>query len=180
MNTDMHTTLDAGRQASVVHNASPVDLVRRAIALCGRMPHTFIALLARFSIAAIFWQSGQTKIEGLAIDIVSGEFTLGIPRLSDNAVFLFKEEYQLPLLPPELGATMAALGEHILPLFILLGLATRLSALGLLGMTMVIQLFVYPDAYATHGTWASVLLYLMAHGPGQLSIDAWIAKRHPA
>ena len=79
-----------------------------------------------------------------------------------------------------LGATMAALGEHILPLFILLGLATRLSALGLLGMTMVIQLFVYPDAYATHGTWAAVLLYLMAHGPGQLSIDAWIAKRHPA
>ena len=160
---------------------APVSgLPHRIIQGFERIPYSLIAFIARFSIAAVFWKSGQTKIEGLAIDIVSGTFTLGWPRLSDNAVFLFKEEYQLPLLPPELGATMAALGEHILPLFILLGLATRLSALGLLGMTMVIQLFVYPDAYATHGTWAAVLLYLMTHGPGQLSIDAWIAKRHPA
>lgn len=154
-------------------------LLHRVHSAMGHLPNTLLAFIARFSIAAVFWKSGQTKIEGLAIDIVSGNFTLGWPRLSDNAVFLFKEEYQLPLLPPELGATLAALGEHILPLFILLGLATRLSALGLLGMTLVIQLFVYPDAYATHGTWAAVLLYLMAHGPGQLSIDAWIAKRHP-
>jgi putative oxidoreductase len=143
----------------------------------GHLPNTLLAFIARFSIAGVFWKSGQTKIEGLAIDIVNGQFTLGMPRLSDSAVFLFKEEYKLPFLPPELGATMAALGEHILPIFILLGLATRLSALGLLGMTMVIQLFVYPDAYPTHGTWAAVLLYLIAHGPGKLSIDAWIAKR---
>ncbi|WP_407656106.1 DoxX family protein [Hydrogenophaga taeniospiralis] len=143
----------------------------------GHLPNTLLAFIARFSIAAVFWKSGQTKIEGLAIDIVSGEFTLGMPRLSDNAVFLFQEEYKLPVLSPELGATLAALGEHILPVFILLGLATRLSALGLLGMTLVIQLFVYPDAYPTHGTWAAVLLYLMAHGPGKLSIDAWIARR---
>ncbi|MBE0587669.1 MAG: hypothetical protein CVU36_06240 [Betaproteobacteria bacterium HGW-Betaproteobacteria-9] len=154
-------------------------LLQSLLRTMGHLPNTLLAFIARFSIAAVFWKSGQTKIEGLAIDIVSGEFTLGIPRLSDNAVFLFKEEYKLPLLPPELGATLAALGEHILPLFLLIGLATRLSALGLLGMTLVIQLFVYPDAYATHGTWAAVLLYLMAHGPGQLSIDAWIAKRHP-
>lgn len=145
--------------------------------LMGHLPNTLLAFIARFSIAAVFWKSGQTKIEGLAIDIVGGQFTLGMPRLSDNAVFLFKEEYKLPLLSPELGATLAALGEHILPIFILLGLATRLSALGLLGMTLVIQLFVYPDAYPTHGTWAAVLLYLMAHGPGKLSIDAWIARR---
>lgn len=143
----------------------------------GHLPNTLLAFIARFSIAAVFWKSGQTKIEGLAIDIVSGEFTLGMPRLSDNAVFLFQEEYRLPVLSPELGATLAALGEHVLPVFILLGLATRLSALGLLGMTLVIQLFVYPDAYPTHGTWAAVLLYLMAHGPGKLSIDAWIARR---
>ncbi|MDM7943401.1 MAG: DoxX family protein [Hydrogenophaga sp.] len=143
----------------------------------GRLPNTLLAFIARFSIAAVFWKSGQTKIEGLAIDIVSGTFTLGVPRLSENAVFLFKEEYKLPLLSPELAAVLAALGEHILPVLILLGLATRLSALGLLVMTMVIQLFVYPDAYPTHGTWAAVLLYLMAHGPGKLSIDAWIASR---
>lgn len=152
-------------------------LLRTVHSMMGHLPNTLLAFIARFSIAAVFWKSGQTKIEGLAIDIVSGEFTLGMPRLSDNAVFLFKEEYKLPILSPELGAAMAALGEHILPIFILLGLATRLSALGLLGMTMVIQLFVYPDAYATHGTWAAVLLYIMAHGPGKLSIDAWIASR---
>lgn len=153
-------------------------LIQGVHSMMGHLPNTLLAFVARFSIAAVFWKSGQTKIEGLAIDIVSGTFTLGMPRLSDNAIFLFKEEYKLPFLSPELGATMAALGEHILPIFILLGLATRLSALGLLGMTMVIQLFVYPDAYATHGTWAAVLLYLMAHGPGKLSIDAWIASRH--
>ena len=152
-------------------------LLHRLHGLMDRLPNTLLAFVARFSIAAVFWKSGQTKIEGLAIDIVSGAFTLGLPRLSDNAVFLFREEYKLPLLSPELGATLAALGEHILPLLLLLGLATRLSALGLLVMTLVIQLFVYPDAYATHGTWAAVLLYLMAHGPGRLSVDAWIARR---
>jgi putative oxidoreductase len=172
------TTTEGAAPGSTIPRLT--TLLHRVHSAMGHLPNTLLAFIARFSIAAVFWKSGQTKIEGLAIDIVSGTFTLGWPRLSDNAVFLFKEEYQLPLLPPELGATMAALGEHILPLFILLGLATRLSALGLLGMTMVIQLFVYPDAYATHGTWAAVLLYLMAHGPGQLSIDAWIAKRHPA
>lgn len=172
------TTTEGAAPGSTIPRLT--TLLHRVHSAMGHLPNTLLAFIARFSIAAVFWKSGQTKIEGLAIDIVSGTFTLGWPRLSDNAVFLFKEEYQLPLLPPELGATMAALGEHILPLFILLGLATRLSALGLLGMTLVIQLFVYPDAYATHGTWAAVLLYLMAHGPGQLSIDAWIAKRHPA
>ena len=172
------TTTEGAAPGSTIPRLT--TLLHRVHSAMGHLPNTLLAFIARFSIAAVFWKSGQTKIEGLAIDIVSGTFTLGWPRLSDNAVFLFKEEYKLPLLPPELGATLAALGEHILPLFILLGLATRLSALGLLGMTMVIQLFVYPDAYATHGTWAAVLLYLMAHGPGQLSIDAWIAKRHPA
>lgn len=152
-------------------------LLQNVHGLMGCLPNTLLAFVARFSIAAVFWKSGQTKIEGLAIDIVSGTFTMGVPRLSDNAVFLFREEYKLPLLPPELGATLAALGEHILPILLLLGLATRLSALGLLGMTMVIQLFVYPDAYATHGTWAAVLLYLMVHGPGKVSLDAWLAKR---
>lgn len=141
------------------------------------LPNTLLAFVARFSIAAVFWKSGQTKVEGFALDIVSGTFEWGMPRLSDNAVFLFREEYRLPLLPPEIAATMAALGEHVLPVLLLLGLATRLSALGLLGMTAVIQVFVYPDAYATHGTWAAVLLYLMVHGPGKLSIDAWLAKR---
>ena len=143
-----------------------------------RIPNSLLALLARFSIAAVFWNSGQTKVEGLAVNIVNGEFALGWPRLSDSALALFQEEYKLPLLPPELAAPMAAVAEHVFPLLILIGLATRFSALALLGMTAVIQLLVYPGAYATHGTWAAVLLYLMVHGPGRLSIDQWLAARH--
>lgn len=173
----MNTLTSSGDAATGGMVPRLTALIQSVNGLMGQLPNTLLAFIARFSIAAVFWKSGQTKIEGLAIDIVSGTFTLGVPRLSDNAVFLFKEEYKLPILPPALGAALAALGEHILPILILLGLATRLSALGLLGMTMVIQLFVYPDAYATHGTWAAVLLYLMAHGPGKLSIDAWIASR---
>lgn len=153
-------------------------LVSSLIGLFERIPNTMIAFIARFSIAATFWNSGQTKIEGLAINIVNGDFVLGWPRLSDTALALFQDEYKLPLLPPEMAAPMAALAEHVLPLLILVGLATRLSALALLGMTLVIQFLVYPGAYATHGTWAAVLLYLMASGPGKLSIDHWLAMRH--
>ena len=152
-------------------------LLRSFIAACTRIPHSLIALLARFSIAAVFWKSGQTKVEGLAIDIVGGEFHLGWPHLSDSAVALFQQEYKLPLLLPELAATLAACAEHFFPVLLLLGIATRLSALGLLGMTLTIQLFVYPDAYPTHGTWAALLLYLVAQGPGKVSVDAWIARR---
>ena len=142
-----------------------------------RIPDDLIALVGRFSIAAVFWKSGQTKVEGLAIDLVDGSVQLGWPRLSDSAVELFREEYRLPLLPPELGASLAALAEHALPVLILLGLGTRFAALGLLVMTLVIQVLVYPGAYPTHGVWAAVLLYLMARGPGRVSLDHWIAQR---
>ena len=178
MNTVMHTTLDAGHRPPIALNgASPVDRVRRAIALCGRMPHTFIALLARFAIAAVFWKSGQTKVEGFAIDLIDGTLVLGIPRLSDSVVALFADEYRLPLIPPEIAAPMAAFAEHLFPILLLVGLATRFSAFALLGMTLVIQVFVYPGAYPTHGVWAAVLLYLLAQGPGALSVDRWIATR---
>lgn len=154
------------------------SLIRQFIGIVERIPNTMLAFVARFSIAAVFWKSGQTKVQGFAIDIVNREFTLGWPRLSDSVVDLFRDEYHLPLVPPEIAAAMAALGEHILPILLLLGIATRFSALGLLGMTMTIQLFVYPDAYPTHGTWAAVLLYLMVHGPGKLSVDHLIARRY--
>jgi putative oxidoreductase len=154
-----------------------ITLLRRVISVSARIPDTLIALVARFSIAATFWLSGQTKIEGLAIDIVQGQFSLGWPRLSESAVSLFKEEYALPIIPPELAASLAAFAEHVFPLFLLIGLATRFSALALLGMTAVIQIFVYPGAYATHGVWAAALLFLIAKGPGTLSIDHWLARR---
>jgi len=142
-----------------------------------RIPNSLIALLARFSIAAVFWNSGQTKVQGLALNFVSGDFALGWPRLSDSALSLFQDEYKLPLLTPELAAPMAAFAEHLFPLLLLFGLATRFSALALLVMTLVIQVFVYPGAYATHGTWAALLLYLMARGPGVFSIDHLLARR---
>ncbi len=158
-------------------NGLITGLLHRFTDLCTHIPQTLLAFVARFSIAAVFWKSGQTKVQGFAIDIVNQEYTLGWPRLSDSVVDLFRDEYQLPLIPPEMAATMAAFAEHFFPLLILFGLATRLSALALLGMTMTIQLFVYPDAYPTHGTWAAVLLYLMAYGPGKLSLDHWISRR---
>lgn len=150
-------------------------LLQQCIALLCRIPHSFIALLARFSIAAVFWQSGQTKVQGFAVDVVSGSFQLGWPRLSDTAVDLFRDEYRLPL--PELMAPLAAGAEHLFPLLLLFGLGTRFAALALLGMTLTIQLFVYPGAYATHGTWAALLLYLVAQGPGKVSLDHWIARQ---
>ena len=153
------------------------NLLEQTIDLFGAIPDSLIALLGRFSIAAIFWKSGQTKIQGFAIDIVSGEYTLGLPRLSDSAIDLFRSEYRLPLIPPEIAAPVAAFAEHLFPLLILIGLATRFSAGALLVMTLTIQLFVYPDAWPTHGVWAAVLVFLMAKGPGVFSLDYLISRR---
>ncbi|NEV63350.1 DoxX family protein [Thiorhodococcus minor] len=164
-------------QAQTVHPGRSVShWITAANRAMTRIPEDFIALIGRFSIAAVFWKSGQTKIEGFSLDLVDRSLTLGWPRLSDSAVFLFREEYRLPVLSPELAATLAALAEHALPVLILLGLGTRLAALGLLTMTAVIQLFVYPDAYPTHGVWAALLLYLMVRGPGRVSLDAYIRR----
>jgi len=153
-------------------------LILPIIAVFKRIPDSFIAALGRFSIAAVFWKSGQTKIEGLSIDLINGDFHLGLPHLSDSAVALFKDEYRLPLVPPELAAPAAAFAEHFFPVLILLGLATRFSALALLVMTLTIEIFVYPDAYPTHGVWATVLLFLIAKGPGKLSLDHWLANKY--
>lgn len=150
------------------------ELGRRIFAV---IPESAVALLARFAVAGVFWRSGQTKVEGFALDLVEGRFALGWPQLSANAVDLFREEYRLPLLPPEWGALLAATGEHLLPALLLLGLATRLSAAGLLAMTAVIQLFVYPGAWPTHGVWAAALLWLMLRGPGAVALDHLFALR---
>lgn len=151
--------------------------ILQAIALLERIPDSLIALLGRFSIAAVFWLSGQTKVQGFTLNIVSGDFSIDNPRLSDSVVDLFREEYKLPVVPPEILAPMAAFAEHLFPVLLLIGLATRFSALALLGMTATIQIFVYPDAYPLHGVWATVLLYLAARGPGVVSLDALIVRR---
>lgn len=148
-----------------------------AIAALGRIPYALIALIARVSIAATFWLSGQTKVEGFALNLVDGSFEFGVPRFADSTVDLFRHEYALPLLSPELAAFLAAFAEHLFPVLLLVGLATRYSALALLVMTLVIQWLVYPGAYATHGVWAAVLLVLMARGAGPLSLDNLVARR---
>lgn len=126
--------------------------------------HTVLALLDRAAVAAIFFLSGRTKVDGL--------FTV-----SDSAYMLFREEYRVPLLAPEIAAHLATYAEHLFPLLLVLGLFTRLSAMALLGMTAVIQVFVYPDAWPTHLTWAGLLLYLVARGGGTLSLDRLLRIR---
>jgi putative oxidoreductase len=135
-----------------------------------------IALLGRFSVAATFWTSGQTKIEGFKADVIGGEFEWGWPRLAEGAVDLFADEYALPLIDPHAAALLTAAAEHLLPAMLLLGLATRVSAGGLLVMTLVIQVFVYPQAYAVHGLWATILLLILLRGPGRFSLDHWLRR----
>jgi putative oxidoreductase len=120
--------------------------------------HDVLALLCRISVAAIFWLSGRTKVTGWL-------------EISDSAITLFETEYQLPLVPPVLGAHLAAYAEHLFPILLVLGLATRFGALALLGMTAVIQIFVYPQAWPTHLSWAVILLYLITRGGGRWSLD---------
>ena len=120
--------------------------------------HDLLATIARLSIASLFLQSGRTKVDGWL-------------HVTDSTVELFRDEYKLPLLPPELAAHISAYAEHLFPVLLVLGLFTRLSALALLGMTTVIEVFVYPDAWPTHLSWAGLLLYLAGRGAGALSID---------
>ena len=117
-----------------------------------------LAVICRVSIAAIFFLSGRTKVEGFL-------------KVTDGARELFRTEYKLPFLTPEFAATVSAYAEHLFPVLLVLGLFTRFSALALLLMTGVIQIFVYPDAWPVHLSWAAILLFLAAHGAGPLSID---------
>ncbi|MGE0558934.1 MAG: DoxX family protein [Burkholderiales bacterium] len=120
--------------------------------------HNLIALAARIAVAAIFFLSARTKVDGLLT-------------IKDSTFTLFAEEYKVPLLPPEFAAHMATYAEHLFPILLVLGLCTRLSAAALLGMTAVIQIFVYPDAWPTHLTWAVPMLYLIGRGGGAWTLD---------
>jgi len=122
------------------------------------LPLDLILLVQRLGIAAIFFQSGRTKVEGW--------FTL-----SESTFFLFENDYALPLLPPVQAAYAATAAEHVFPILLVLGLFTRLSAAGLLAMTLVIQIFVYPDAWPTHLSWAGLAIPLIAFGGGRVALD---------
>ena len=132
-------------------------LFNKVMSLYEWIPASLVGALARFSMFIVFWQSARTKVDGLS--------------LSSSAIYLFENEYKVPLLPPEVAAVLATVSEHVFSVLLLVGLASRLSATALLFMTLVIQLFVYPDAWAVHSTWAVALLYIMVHGPGALSLD---------
>ncbi len=125
----------------------------------GRLPLSFIQLMARVSMAMVFWRSGQAKIANW-----------------DLTLKLFAEEYKVPVLPPEIAASMAVAVELSVPVLLVLGLLTRLATLPMLGMTLVIQTFVYPQAWVDHLSWAVMLLLLLSRGPGVFSLDHVIGK----
>lgn len=143
---------------------SPLRLYyRRLEPALDRLPVDLVALLARLVLGSVFFRSALTKVDGVTI--------------SQSTFFLFEHEYALPLISPVLAAWLATLAEFGLSLLLWAGLATRLAALGLLIMTLVIQTFVYPDAWVTHGLWATGLLTLLLRGPGALSLDRLLGRR---
>ena len=135
--------------------------------LASRLPEGLALLATRVALAGIFWRSGRTKIE---------EGTLF--SISEQAYFLFEYEYTGLPIPPAIATPMATLAEHVLPLLLVLGLFTRFSALGLFVMTLVIQLFVFPDAFwQTHLLWFAMAAILVSRGGGMFSLDAALAAR---
>jgi putative oxidoreductase len=140
-------------------NPSAPSLYGRAAVLAARILQPSVLLLVqRLGIASIFFLSGRTKVTGL--------FTL-----TDGTFELFRTDYKLPLIPPDIAAYAGTISEHLFSILLVLGLFTRLSAVALLGMTLVIEVFVYPDAWPTHLSWAGLLLPLIALGGGRASLD---------
>ena len=127
------------------------------------MPEALLLLVARLGVAAVFFQSGRTKVEGLLT-------------IKASTYDLFASEYALPLIPSDWAARLATGAEHLFPILLVLGLFTRVSALALLGMTTVIEIFVYPDAWPTHLSWAGLLVPLVARGGGKWSLDQLLRR----
>ncbi len=124
----------------------------------GAIPEWLIALVCRLGVAGVFFMSGRTKVDGFLT-------------ITDSTYYLFETEYKLPLLSPMVAAHLATYAEHLFSVLLVLGLLTRISAGAFLMMTLTIQVFVYPDAWPTHLTWAGLLIYLIARGGGLVSLD---------
>jgi len=120
----------------------------------GRVPTSLHQLLFRLAVAGIFLRAGLTKLASW-----------------EPTVALFRDEYKVPVLSPDVAAVMASTFEVGCSLLLIAGLVTRLATLPLLGMILTIQLFVYPQAWSEHLVWGSILLYLLTRGPGALSLD---------
>ena len=137
-----------------------LERVESVLDALGHFPVSILQFLLRLSIAAVFWHSGMTKIASW-----------------DTTVALFRDEYMVPTLPPELAASLAATVELTCPVLLVLGLATRLATLPMLGMTFVIEVFVYPEQWIEHLMWASILVFILTRGPGVLSLDHLVARK---
>lgn len=154
--SDARTLTDGPPRHGATGLFAPIDAAGRSLARL--VPDWLVGLTARTGIAAVFFLSGRTKVEGV-LDV------------SDSALFLFAEEYRLPLIPSDIAAHLATYAEHLFPILLVLGLFTRFSALALLIMTAVIQVLVYPGAWAIHLVWAGLFIYLIRSGAGTLSLD---------
>jgi putative oxidoreductase len=128
------------------------------VALLDRFPLAILQLMMRVSIGAVFWNAGLTKIASWQTTVV-----------------LFRDEYRVPVLPPELAADMATTVELTCPVLLFLGLAARLATLPMLAQTLVIAVFVYPEDWIEHLTWAAMLLFILTRGPGPVSLDRLLA-----
>ena len=137
--------------------------LQAAVRWADKFPSWLLGLIIRVGIADVFWRSGQTKVSGWHV--------------TQTTVQLFRDEYKIPLLPPEVAANLASIQEHLFSVLLVIGLASRLSALGLLCMTAVIEIFVYPENWPDHLLWAGALLYVLSRGPGELSLDALIRRK---
>jgi putative oxidoreductase len=147
--------------------SSVIALSTRAGTAAARfLPQDLLLLVARLGIAGVFFMSGRTKVDGLLT-------------LRDSTYELFRTEYVLPFLDPVVAAHAATYSEHLFPILLVLGLFTRVAALALLGMTLVIEVFVYPEAWPTHLSWAGLLLPLIAYGAGNWSLDRMLFGRSP-
>lgn len=142
--TSLAATPTAGRLAAV-------QAIQARLA---RFPLPVLQLMMRISVGWVFFNAGLRKLDNW-----------------DITVMLFQEEYAVPVLPPELAAHLATAVELTMPVLLVAGLATRLATLPLLGMTLVIQLFVYPGSWPDHLWWTTMLLFLLTRGPGALSLD---------
>jgi len=138
-------------------------LADRGLGLAEAIPQSLLALMARIAAGGVFWRSGQTKLQGFHI--------------KESTFYLFREDYQLPLIPPDLAAYLATVSENLFSVLLVIGVASRLSAAALLGVTAVIQIFVFPGAWPEHILWAVALLVVVTHGPGRLSIDHLLTQR---
>jgi len=139
-------------------------LIKTVIERLESVPLWVNGLVCRLGIAGVFWRSGQTKVHDFF-------------EIDPSTYDLFRDEYKVPLIPPDIAAVAATISEHLFSVLLVIGLASRLSAAALFGMTVVIEIFVYPGSWPDHLMWSAAMLFVIFRGPGLVSLDHLIKKR---